>query len=197
MHDFLWSLKILLGSFKRCSSIEKCGIFKLRKKSCTVVLLFFHFVDNISFRNPCRAALEDQQGFGNGRSSWDPVVTLKAIRPDSSAYATEEGLGTGRARLDFWGTNTWEEGDFQNQKWLAINGGWDPDWNVVDSARIGLEVLIDDLLCDVPPYVGNQRLRKNQWNEILFKRVDLLEKELFNRHQKNENNFQTANSSKA
>ena len=43
-------------------------------------------------RNPCRAALEDQQGFGNGRCSWDPVVTLKAIRPDSSDYATESGI---------------------------------------------------------------------------------------------------------
>ena len=31
-------------------------------------------------RNPCRAALEDQQGFGNGRCSWDPVVTLRAVR---------------------------------------------------------------------------------------------------------------------
>ena len=42
-------------------------------------------------RNPCRAALEDQQGWGNGRCSWDPVVTLKAIRSDSSDYAQESG----------------------------------------------------------------------------------------------------------
>ena len=42
-------------------------------------------------RNPCRAALEDQQGWGNGRCSWDPIVTLKAIRPDSSDYAQESG----------------------------------------------------------------------------------------------------------
>ena len=34
--------------------------------------------------NPCRAALEDQQGFGNGRACWDPVVTLRAVRPDLS-----------------------------------------------------------------------------------------------------------------
>ena len=42
-------------------------------------------------RNPCRAALEDQQGWGNGRCSWDPIVTLKAIRSDSSDYAQESG----------------------------------------------------------------------------------------------------------
>ena len=36
-------------------------------------------------RNPCRAALEDQQGWGNGRCSWDPVVVLKSIRPDSKS----------------------------------------------------------------------------------------------------------------
>ena len=42
-------------------------------------------------RNPCRAALEDQQGWGNGRCSWDPIVTLKAIREDSSDYAVESG----------------------------------------------------------------------------------------------------------
>ena len=42
-------------------------------------------------RNPCRAALEDQQGWGNGRCSWDPVVVLKSIRPDSSDYSSESG----------------------------------------------------------------------------------------------------------
>ena len=42
-------------------------------------------------RNPCRAALEDQQGWGNGRCSWDPIVVLKSIRPDSSDYSSEAG----------------------------------------------------------------------------------------------------------
>ena len=31
-------------------------------------------------RNPCRQALIDQCGWGNGRCSWDPIVTLHAIR---------------------------------------------------------------------------------------------------------------------
>ena len=30
--------------------------------------------------NPCRQALIDQCGWGNGRCSWDPIVTLHAIR---------------------------------------------------------------------------------------------------------------------
>ena len=35
-------------------------------------------------RNPCRAAIEMSEygGFGEGTSSWDAIVTLKAIRPD-------------------------------------------------------------------------------------------------------------------
>ena len=44
-----------------------------------------------SERNPCRAALEDQQGFGNGRCSWDPVVTLRAVRSDMSQYVEHAG----------------------------------------------------------------------------------------------------------
>ena len=42
-------------------------------------------------RNPCRAALEKHQGKGKGRSSWDPIVILKAIRDNSSGYAVELG----------------------------------------------------------------------------------------------------------
>ena len=92
-----------------------------------------------------------QQGFGNGRCSWDPVVTLRAIRSDSSSYATEAGEGDGRVNVDYWGTNTWQDGDISGHKWLVLNGAWDNNWGLVDDTRRGLEDLLDDLLCDAPP----------------------------------------------
>jgi len=107
-------------------------------------------------RNPCRAALEDQQGWGNGRCSWDPVVVLKSIRPDSSDYSSESGNGDGRVNVDYWGTNTWQEGDISGHKWLVLNGAWDGDWGQVDGRRRYLEDLLDDILCDdyKPPVDG-------------------------------------------
>ena len=104
--------------------------------------------------NPCRAALEDQQGYGNGRSCWDPVMTLRAVRPDLSQFLSEAGEGDGRVKVNYWGANTWEEGNIPNHKWLVLNGAWDGDWNQVDNARRGLENLIDDLLCAVPKPQG-------------------------------------------
>ena len=57
-------------------------------------------------RNPCRAAIEMSEygGFGEGTSSWDAIVTLKAIRPDDfSDYVTLSGEGEGRNRVDYNG----------------------------------------------------------------------------------------------
>ena len=57
-------------------------------------------------RNPCRAAIEMSEygGFGEGTSSWDAIVTLKAIRPDDfSDYVTLTGEGEGRNRVDYNG----------------------------------------------------------------------------------------------
>ena len=57
-------------------------------------------------RNPCRAAIEMSEygGFGEGTSSWDAIVTLKAIRPDDfSDYVTLSGKGEGRNRVDYNG----------------------------------------------------------------------------------------------
>jgi len=107
-------------------------------------------------RNPCRAALEDQQGFGNGRCSWDPVVTLRAVRSDFSRWTEHAGEGDGRVNVDYWGTNTWQDGDISGHKWLVLNGAWSNDWGMVDGARRSLEDEIDDLLCAVPPVTGNK-----------------------------------------
>ena len=56
--------------------------------------------------------------------------------------------------MDYWGANTWQEGNIPNHKWLVLNGAWQEDWNQVNNARRGLENLIDDLLCNVPKPQG-------------------------------------------
>ena len=89
-----------------------------------------------------------QEGFGNGRCSWDPIVTLRAVRPDLSSFVNEAGNVEGRAHVDYFGVNTWQPGRLSDHKWLVLNGAWDPAWNEVDNARKGLANLIDDLVCN-------------------------------------------------
>merc|ERR1711971_66652 len=101
-------------------------------------------------RNPCRAAIEMSEygGFGEGTSSWDAIVTLKAIRPDDfSDYVTLTGEGKGRNRVDYNGVNTWKAGDYSEQQYMVLNGAWDSNWDEVEEARKGLGEVIDNLLC--------------------------------------------------
>ena len=103
--------------------------------------------------NPCRAALIDQQGFGNGRCSWDPVVTLRAIRGTAeSVGATVAGYGDGKATVDFWGENNWIDGDYTGHSWLVLNGAWDNDYNTMEATRRNIEGVINDLLCNEPSH---------------------------------------------
>ena len=117
-------------------------------------------------------ALEDQQGFGNGRCAWDLVAVLHAIRPDNRDYYSISGEGDGRCNVDFFGANTWQDGDISGEEetdedtlisavfievvflkghsWLTLNGAWDDDWGQVDNARRGLESVMDGLLCELP-----------------------------------------------
>ena len=88
-----------------------------------------------------------QEGFGNGRSSWDPIVILRAVGSALSDFVTESGNGEGRASVDYFGVNTWKTGNSSGHKWLVLNGAWNPGWNEVDDARKGIANLIDDLVC--------------------------------------------------
>ena len=63
-----------------------------------------------------RVALEDQQGFGNGRCAWDLVAVLHAIRPDNRDYYSISGEGDGRCNVDFFGANTWQDGDISGEE---------------------------------------------------------------------------------
>ena len=62
-----------------------------------------------------RVALEDQQGFGNGRCAWDLVAVLHAVRPDNRDYYSISGDGDGRCNVDFFGANTWQDGDISGE----------------------------------------------------------------------------------
>lgn len=84
------------------------------------------------------------------------MVTLRAVRQDFSQWAEHAGQGDGRVNVDFWGTNTWQDGDISGHSWLVLNGAWSNDWGQVDGARRALEDEIDDLLCQTPPVTGKQ-----------------------------------------
>jgi len=104
--------------------------------------------------NPCRAAMIDQNGWGNGRCSWDGVVTYRAIKGSASAvHAEEAGVG-GKARVEWNGANFWDDNQADNQNWLVLNGAWDENWDAVGDARWRLTDEIDSLLCQDPGHGG-------------------------------------------
>ena len=45
------------------------------------------------------------------------------------------------------GLNTWEAGDYSEQKYMVLNGAWNSNWDEVEEARKGLGEVIDNLLC--------------------------------------------------
>lgn len=92
--------------------------------------------------NPCRQAIIDRQGAHNPRKSWDPVVTMMAIRGLTGVYSTEAGQG-GRNMVDTEGRNTWHNGTGSNQTYLVLK---DP----VDVSRAAIENEINALLCAPP-----------------------------------------------
>jgi len=85
--------------------------------------------------NPCRQAYIDYVGFGNTRSSWDPLTTLFAVRGASAVGCREEGYG-GNNIVEEWGGNHWEQGSETSMSYLVLE---EEEW-VVGQA-------IDDLLC--------------------------------------------------
>merc|ERR1712192_136480 len=85
--------------------------------------------------NPCRQAYIDYVGFGNTRSSWDPLTTLFAVRGASAVGCREEGYG-GNNIVEDWGGNHWQQGSETSMSYLVLE---EEEW-VVGQA-------IDDLLC--------------------------------------------------
>ena len=102
--------------------------------------------------NPCRAAMIDQQGWGNARCSWDGVVTLRAIRGTASSCWAEDAGEGGKATVNDRGGNDWDDNaPGYNQKWMVLDGAWDGNNGAVQNARYSLEDEIDSLLCSTSP----------------------------------------------
>jgi len=102
--------------------------------------------------NPCRAALIDQCGWGNGRCSWDPIVTLHAVRyMQQGTNNWEEHRDGGKAYLEEDGSNYWtSDGGGYDHAYLVLDGAWDGDEGAMNRARDAIATEIDDLLCNEP-----------------------------------------------
>ena len=57
------------------------------------------------------------------------------------------GNGTGRVNVDFWGANTWQEGNISGHRWMVLNGQLEDNNDLIEDRRKYLENLIDDILC--------------------------------------------------
>jgi len=85
--------------------------------------------------NPCRQAYIDYVGYGNTRSSWDPLTTLYAVRGLEAVGCREEGLG-GTNVVGEYGDNWWNYGQGSNQSYLVLEK---EPWEI--------GAAIDELLC--------------------------------------------------
>jgi hypothetical protein len=87
--------------------------------------------------NPCRKAYMNWCGYGNGRSSWDPLATVLAVR---GAEATKlRDNGPGHITVDDEGREYWGN-DGKPGSSVSQNG---EDWELVD--------LLEDLYCMTGP----------------------------------------------
>jgi len=84
--------------------------------------------------NPCRKAYMNWCGYGNGRSSWDPLATVMAVR-GASATKLRETDSSGDMYVDDEGREFW-------------NSGTKPQTRVATAASDGDIVrMLDDLYC--------------------------------------------------
>lgn len=91
--------------------------------------------------NPCRRAIIDRQGPGTPRSSWDPLVTLTAIRGVDAVHCNQQGRG-GRCVVSPEGVNKWVTPGV-NETYLAFNAP-------ANASMQALGRTIDVLLCRPP-----------------------------------------------
>lgn len=70
--------------------------------------------------NPCRQAFLDWSG-GNGRSSWDPIAVVEAVRGVAGIFLDEVEQG-GRMEVAEGGEETWVPGAGSNQSRVAYRG---------------------------------------------------------------------------
>lgn len=84
--------------------------------------------------NPCRKAFMNWAGYGNGRSSWDPLATVMAVRGAANTKLRETD-SSGDMSVDGEGREYWNSGD-------------KPQTHVATAASDGDIVrMLDDLYC--------------------------------------------------
>lgn len=95
--------------------------------------------------NPVRQAFEDWLGPNNGRSSWDPIAVLIAVRGASGVHCKEVGQG-GHNVVDVTGKETWVDGTSSNQSRIEYDG----------PVQSSIQFELNELLCKPPgPWSSN------------------------------------------
>ena len=94
--------------------------------------------------SPVRQAFEDWGVAGKGRSSWDPIAVLIAVRGANGIFCQEVNDGQGYNEVDEAGHETWHnDGHNHNQSRIAYMNS---EFDVRD--KISFE--INELLCKLP-----------------------------------------------
>merc|ERR1719354_900589 len=105
--------------------------------------------------NPCRQAYGDWCGPNNGRSSWDPIVVMAAVRGPGGIYCN---LQTGqKVSIDDNGAEYWSGGGDMSRMWYQNNG-----------VKGMIESTIDQLLCTPPKHVDPQPTSDGWFEAIGF-----------------------------
>eukprot|EP00928_Gymnodinium_smaydae_P053663 TRINITY_DN3759_c0_g3_i3.p1 TRINITY_DN3759_c0_g3~~TRINITY_DN3759_c0_g3_i3.p1 ORF type:complete len:560 (-),score=31.26 TRINITY_DN3759_c0_g3_i3:351-1985(-) len=102
--------------------------------------------------NPVRQAFEDWGVAGTGRSSWDPIAVMIAVRGAHGIYCQEAGYGTGHMVVDEAGKERWEGGVGYRHSVVKYSSY---------DARSKISFELNQLLCKPPGPWGNSR----QWVE--------------------------------
>jgi hypothetical protein len=87
--------------------------------------------------NPCRKAYIDWCGYGNGRSSWDPLATVTAVR----------GASATKLKENCYGTMSIDEEGRENMNWGSGNSCTVSQ----DASDNELVDLLEDLYCQTRP----------------------------------------------
>jgi hypothetical protein len=101
--------------------------------------------------NPVRQSFEDWGVKGVGRSSWDPITVMIAVRGAAGVFCKEDNYGEGYMTLDEAGHENWNSGSGTSQGRISYDG----------NSQGKISFLLNELLCKPPGPWGNS----TQWSE--------------------------------
>lgn len=93
--------------------------------------------------NPCRQAFEDWGVAGRGRSSWDPIAVMIAVRGVAGIHCKEAGQGGHQTfpTVGHDGVEHWVSGSTSNQTFVQYSGS---------NAQGAIDFELNQLLCQPP-----------------------------------------------